>query len=114
MNQQLWINLVVGLIGPGTIGLIILAIIKLRENRTTLRFGYEAQQAGQEARWNAAYRAAAENHLLYDIERDRNIYELRSVVDHLLQRLGDPPMEWSPLRPPPPLFPNLQSQEVKT
>lgn len=113
MDQQLLLNVVISLVGPGSIGLIILAIIKLRENRTTLKFGYEAQQHGQDARWNAAYRAGAEAHLPWDVNRLGEIHELQSFANFLLKRLGEPEREYTPIPPAPPLFPESLSQEVK-
>ena len=106
MDPQL-LNVIALLLGSSVVGGLVAGFFKLRENRTTLRFGYDLQMAHRDARWNAAYRASAEAHLAYDIERDQNIYELRAIVNHLLQRLGEMPREFTPLRPAPPLFPLL-------
>lgn len=108
MDPVLLGNVVAVILGSSVVGGVVAGYFKLRENRTTLRYGYDIQEAQRNARWNAAYRAAAEVHLVYDLERDQNIYELRSIVNHLLQRLGEPAREFTPLRPPPPLFPILE------
>ena len=105
--DPLLVNILAIVLTSSVIGAVVTGYFKFRENRTTLRYGYDIAQAQRDSKWNALYRAAAEAHLRYDLQRDQNIYELRSLVNHLLTRLGEPAAEFTPLEPWPPLFPML-------
>lgn len=105
-------DLVQKLLGPSAITLIILAVFqfvqKLRENRTTLKGGYETREAQRnervESRLNTM-EALAEAHLPWDTEVRHNLRQLQSVVNTLEKDQGRPPTEFGDLRPAPPLFP---------
>lgn len=111
MDSQQLTNLLIGLVGPGAIGLIVVAFIKLRENRTTLKYGYEQNEAAIQGQWNARYRAAAEKHLPWDADMRTGLLEVRYEVNLLRQEGGKQPRDWTPIPPAPPLFPDL-SQEA--
>lgn len=106
------------MLGPSAVTLIILALIqfvqKLRENRTTLRGGYETREQERnegDRRWIAAYRTAAEAHLPWDIEVRSALIDLRHEVNHGRVERGEAPRVWEPLPQAPPLFPTLDDHE---
>lgn len=103
------------LLGSGAVTLVIVAIVqgvvKLYENRTTLKHAKITANKDEELaaeQWNAAYRAAVERHLPYDLQLRQDIMQLRSEVNDLRRAMHWEPRDFLALPPPPPLFPNRQ------
>lgn len=104
--------LIQGLLGPSAVTLIILAVIafvqKLRENRTTLRAGYEAREQRRyehAIRRLDAFQACAEAHLPWDNDVRNVVRELQYEVNLGRMEAGKPPRDFTLLAPAPPLFP---------
>lgn len=95
--------------GVVIIGALVQAALKLYENRTTYRDAKIAVSSAEEledGRWNAAYRAGAEVHILtYDVPMQRDLLEARAEVNRLERELGKEPRAFPPLPDVPPLFP---------
>lgn len=109
-------ELLQSLLGSGAITTVILAAFagayRIYQNRKTRLDAIEAQRLSIErgdeqsdAEWNADYRAAGEEHLEWDVDRRGDIVELRQIVNHLLERLGEKPRVFDPIPDPPRLFP---------
>lgn len=90
-----------------TLGAIVIALVSLAGVVYTAKSGRRANTEDRDAVWNAGYRAGAEPHLYWDLDRAADIRQLRDVVNHLEEKLGEPLTQFQPIPDAPPLFPKL-------
>lgn len=100
------------LLGSGALTVILITLIqgglKLYENRTTLKnttLSNAAREEHDDAIWNAAYRAAVERHLPWDMMIRQDVVQLRNEVNELRRGMKWEPRNFDPIPPPPALFP---------